>query len=777
MRLVFSVFVALLGLLLPADGISQAASSGGNSFQAAVAAKENAPDAGCRARLFGGAAPAQPAAEQPAEEQPAEEGGEAVEEEPPAEEVTPEEVPAEGQEPQAPVAPPVRPRVVAPPTAQPQPRATQPGQPAAAPAPMPSTNLISFNLSGEVDLRVLLAYVSTKTGKRFVYDEKSFTGKEKVFLLMPTKIPEENLFALLESLLAYKGVALVPSVGNIIQVVPGESAPKRPAPLLLPEELFEKYADKDSLVTVVYKIKYASVTDVQTAITPLMSTTGAAVTTVAGGAIIPLAKSNVLIMTDYSNNLIRILKVIQLIDDERIVPKLKIFKLVYANAEALSRQIAQMFRGEAAAGGAARQQQMVYVDSDAATNSIIVVALADNMDRIEKFITELDVKPLEATRNVRFYPLKNAKAEDVEKTLQNLVQQMPSGMRVVPGARQPQPGETAGQLGAATVKIIGDKGTNSIIVYGPPDVQDQMAALIDQLDRRRAQVLIEALVVQVTGSNSIDWGMELNYFGGRSDDGGVAASNVGYSRFDTTTGRTLFGADTTGTLAGQGLTYALINNDQVPFLLRALLVESNGKVISRPRILANDNAKMEDVKFDSLEQQPFAQIQSTAGNPNITSFGQYAEAGTRFAFEPHISESAEGDYVTLKVSVEISQFTSTTSPIEGSPPPKRSDSMKTEMTIPHNFTIVIGGLTGTHNTRDVTKVPILGDIPLLGNLFRRTKITASDTTEYVFLKARVAKDEDFRDLIGLSRESEQRSKAIEESPTGIVPKSESLPGK
>ena len=208
--------------------------------------------------------------------------------------------------------------------------------------------MISLNLSGEVDLPVFLDYVSKATGKSFVYDQRTFAGK--VMLLAPTKIPESNLFILLESLLEYQDYALVPGTGGVIKVVKKADTAARPTPVVLAEEL-EGLPDSDSMLTVAYKLKYVNTPEIQTALGPLV---GASRTT-----IVVIGRANVILLTDYLSNLRRMVKIIEMIDDERNAPRVEIFDLKYANAEG-TRAATGDDRG--GAGGDRRGGQRTAVD-------------------------------------------------------------------------------------------------------------------------------------------------------------------------------------------------------------------------------------------------------------------------------------------------------------------------------------------------------------------------------------------------------------------------------
>ena len=632
------------------------------------------------------------------------------------------------------------------------PAATPVAQPAGAPVTLPPTGPatsippaepgqeeITLSLTGPVQLRALLDWVQDVTGMYFMFEDATLaTGS--ITLLPAGKIRRDHVLPLFESVLAYEQLVMVPSTGKWTIIKRAPDAGKSPIPLITPEQLMGM-PDTDAVLTVVYPLKYSGVQDIQASVTQLAAGPGA-------GAIVALMRANVLLLTDYATNLKRIVTILDLIDVKDNVPQLRVFPLQYAGADQLAGLISRVVQAQAQASGSIREQQANKVDFDLGTNSLVVLALPPAMSDIEEMVLALDVKPDAGQRNIRFYPLKNTKAKDVAATLEALTAQAPSGVRQVAGARQPVPTGMPGgigQIGDVAVKIVGDEATNAIIVVAPPEIQEEVANLINELDRRKSQVLIEALVVQVSAGKDLDVGVELS----KEWQDGTAGTAFGLSTIDEDTGARVVDV-------GQGLTGTLLENSEVRVILHALLTDNEGQIVSRPRLLANDNAK---ATFDSVDEQPYTTLSTVTTTTAVTSFGDYAKAGTTLVITPHISE---GDYLTLEIDLKISQFTGAS--ISSSvPPPRRSDNVATEVTIPNDSTIIIGGLSGYHTTRIERKVPLLGDIPVLGWLFKRTIATRDDTTEYIFIKARLAKEDDFSDLLNLSNGAKAASDQLEKN--------------
>lgn len=597
--------------------------------------------------------------------------------------------------------------------------------------------LISLNLTDQVSLRALLDYVQKQTGKSFVFD--ALPASETVTILPGRKISRKSLFTLFESVLAIKGYVMRPTTGDWIEIRKMSGIARKPLPILTPDDL-RQLPETDAVLTVAYPLAHVSTNEILPAVQSLAY---------AAETVITLPRPNILLMTDYATNLRQLVTIVSLIDSGENFPSWKIIPLEYANAESLGVQFVRWLREDARLSGADQAQQTAYVDFDIGTNSLIVFAVPAKMKEIETIIAGLDIEPVSGSRNIAIFPLKNSKALDLEKTLQQLTDyQPPSGVSAVPGARQPRAAVRPQEAGMSAVKVLGDETSNSIIVFGPPEVQKDIANLIRELDGRKAQVFLEALVVQVVAGKDTDVGVELASWGGDAEDGGIGVTSFEYSDYDFETGvRTI--------LPGQGLASAVIHDDQIPALLKALQTDNDGRVVSRPRILVNDH---KEALFESLDEQPYTTLSSVTSTTSAVSFQGYAEAGTKLKIIPHIGE---GGYLVLEMELEISQFTGTASS-DSVPPPKRSDTLKSFVTVPDDSTIVIGGLSGYHKTTTVRKVPVLGDIPVFGRLFQREITIQDDSTEYVFIKAQIANQESFEDLKALSEAPIAESEAIQE---------------
>jgi general secretion pathway protein D len=279
--------------------------------------------------------------------------------------------------------------------------------------------------------------------------------------------------------------------------------------------------------------------------------------------------------------------------------------------------------------------------------------------------------------------------------------------------------------------VAADVNTNSIIVVGPPAIQQVYADLIRRLDERRPQVQIECTIVTLDTTNGESFGVDIGKLGGSGASQLLTLSSFGISMANPATG-TLTPTDNTGG------TFALLNPRIADVVMTALETDTNARLISAPRLLVNDNGTG---KLESVAQEPYAVILDASSTQSLTSLGGLAQAGTSISVEPHISEAS---YLQLGYSIELSNFTGEAQ--NGLPPPSQKNSVDSSVTIPDGYTIVVGGLSTKNLTTTVNTIPILGQIPILKYLFGTRSKNTEDTTLFVFIRPVILRDDQFEDL-------------------------------
>jgi type II secretion system protein D len=375
------------------------------------------------------------------------------------------------------------------------------------------------------------------------------------------------------------------------------------------------------------------------------------------------------------------------------------------------------------------------------TNSILLTGPPSAHRIMASIVESIDKPSTYETGTIRIYKLENADVEEVAKTVTELLEtyskEKESVSKVDLAQNQAPPAAAGPQSSFAQseefvpqieTRVSVSKSTNSIVVQATTRQHRELEKLIKELDTRRRQVLIEAMIVEITTTDNLSVGVELS---SASLNAAIFSAFGLSTNLDPATGI----RDIT---VSPGGTAAVLRPDKVQAILQLLKQNGNARIISSPRILVNDNA----VGFiNSIAEEP-----TTATNQGetttTTSFAGFVEAGTQFAITPHISEN---NYLRVEYKITLNSFG--TKPTDPSiPPPRNTSSIQSEATVPNGSSIVVGGLQTTDESENVDKVPLLGDIPVLGWAFKNTRIEKQYKTTYLFITPHIMQSEDFADL-------------------------------
>ena len=376
---------------------------------------------------------------------------------------------------------------------------------------------------------------------------------------------------------------------------------------------------------------------------------------------------------------------------------------------------------------------------------------------------------------VREYKLKHAKAADVAELILGLLQNrtprgdgdtLPSDSNsnsnnnvfnpffgFDPSQLQSRTGDGVGFVNDDNTFVIADEQNNQVLVKARAQLQVQFEQLIQRLDQRRGQVYLECKIIAVSATDDFRLAFETQLINANGT-GGVINTDFNLSSFAA--GANLNQRKTVNTNLG-GLTSAIIKSDQIPIIINALQTVTDTRILSSPTLVVDDNVEAE---INSVNEQPTTT--TTQGTATTESnFGGYEKAGTNLKITPQI---AEGGYVKLAYTAELSNFEGSTA--NGVPPPRNTNTATAEsVSVPSDMTVVVGGLTLDSTTDTVAKVPFLGDIPLIGLLFRDTQKVSRKTTLYIFLTPRILTDPTFLDYKILT-EGPARASNID---TGLPP--------
>ncbi len=381
---------------------------------------------------------------------------------------------------------------------------------------------------------------------------------------------------------------------------------------------------------------------------------------------------------------------------------------------------------------------------------LTVSATPSEHAEIEAFLQAVQAAPAAAAEEVRAIPVVHRDVGDVLDMVTAIVgtdagAPLPAGSRSTPeraagGLVDSESDGSAFSIESVSVEqaaaaVIADAATNSLLVRGTPQRIREIEILVRSLDRRQTQVLVQATLVSLSQSDALDFGVEL----AKSEVSGSVLFELA----------TLFGFGLSGTSEspepGIGFSGVALGPGDFAIVLRALQVINEGESVTAPRALVDNNAT---ATLDSVTQQPVASINASS-TVATTSFSSYEDAGTSIRVTPRITA---GDQLSLEYSINLGAFVGTSSD-PSLPPPRQRNTLASSVTIPDGYTIVLGGLDVSTDGQGVSSIPLLGDIPLLGELFKSTSKTSNRARFFVFLRADILRDESFEDLKHLSDQS------------------------
>ena len=395
------------------------------------------------------------------------------------------------------------------------------------------------------------------------------------------------------------------------------------------------------------------------------------------------------------------------------------------------------------------------------TNSLLVTATTEQHVKVAEIIDYVDRKLPEEDIPYRIYPLENSSPAHLADLLEQIIQ----------GTVQDKEGKIEEAIKREErITIVPDPNTFSLVVYASRKNQEWIANLIKGLDKRRPQVLIDVTLVEITRTDTFEYDLNLV-----ASTGNAVISNIGIEpihRIDSrsrleTSFNTL---DQKGNPTGE--TKVFYSDENVQMLLSAIQRKNYGRVLAKPKILVDDGQQGEISTTDETTYAKEA-IQIPNQGPSITTRDfEPIEATIQLQITPHISE---GDLLRLDVHLSREDFG--TRPTEGAPPDKATSQITTTVFVPDDHTVILGGLVKLNQSKGGSKVPILGDIPLIGMLFRSVENSDLEKKLYVFLKANIVRPYDEAGVVDLQKVSDEQREAFEKSEAEFQEYKDVLPGR
>lgn len=576
----------------------------------------------------------------------------------------------------------------------------------------------------ETDIQELIKFVAEATGKTIVVDP-AVKGKVKVVSAKP--VSRSELYELFLSILEVHGYTAVTS-GGVVRVIQNKDA--RSSPVAVSDGNSGKTTDE--YVTQVIRLENISAAKLIPVLRPLVPQQA---------HMAAYAPSNAIIISDVSANIDRIRGIIERMD-QSAVQKTDIIKLRYAVAEDVVRMLDQLNKSEAKQSGGAEPE--VLLVADARTNSVLVSGDELERARIRKLVQHLDT-PLEQSGNVKVIYMEYAQASELAEVLTRVMQNISQ----LDGPEGKQKTRSSGN----TSTIEADEGTNSLIITADADEMAALEAVIQRLDIRRAQVLVEAIIVEMELTDGQDLGLQWlfaendGFFGSNINAGDARARRIADAVVPPNDGDSSTDGDfDMGALAGAlaqtpGLSLGWGNLDDdltIAVILNALKEQNNANILSTPSLLTLDNQEAYITVGQNVPFVTGSYTNTGAGGDGAQNPFQTIErenVGITLTVTPHINE---GDSVVMDIEQEVSSLSGLS--VASSDLITNERKIQTKVLAQDGQVIVLGGLIKDDVQDAQQKVPYLGDIPFLGRLFRSDAVQVTKSNLLIFLRTTIIRD-------------------------------------
>jgi general secretion pathway protein D len=657
---------------------------------------------------------------------------------------------------------------------------------------------------------VMKATANTPTPRYIVWSDqdKAVTGK-KIQGAQRLRAPGDKLFEMIRGLLTFQEIVLVPIGPKGYEVWVAMDArtlqnqfilKNKPVYMEINDVTAAEIENQDGLfVATTLKVhNIDNLRDARTALSRIV--TGQNV-----GNVQEVPAARAFVVTDFAPNVVAIYRLLKQMDVEPEGKKVvqAYIELQHAYAEDIEPILQDLFTGKQRVtqaqpgqpGGGDVQDPEPRIVAEPRTNMIIVYGIEDDIVEIKALVEKLDVQLTIVRQFVFVEQLKNLDAEDTATVLQTLIDGTTlfgsSGGVSAAGARRST--TTTGRFGGSRTtttavgartpaatgptgggsapedeekpSVVADKASNSLIIAASKRQYDSIHDIIRQIDIRKSQVMIEAALVELSLTDSFRFAIELGGLddNGLKKNGGPSAfggTGFGLTEFADRDGDGTFtdrlppviingGAPLTGAVGG------IFAAGQVPFIYRALNSVTKTHVLQLPSIVTTDN---EEATIRVLDEQATTSTTVTSGGNTTGGFQNFEDAGTTLSISPHI---ANDSYLLLNINLEVSGFQGEPKQIgENVIPANRfRRNLQTAVVIPDRHTVVIGGLIGTTRANSVDKVPLLGDIPVLGEMFKSTNKGDRETNLFLFVTPTILKasDTEFKDFDDITCERKKKA--------------------
>ncbi|MFT3842157.1 MAG: type II secretion system secretin GspD [Myxococcaceae bacterium] len=628
----------------------------------------------------------------------------------------------------------------------------------------------------KVELEKLVQTVADATCKTFILGENV---KGKISIIGPENghvdVTGEQLYAAFLASLDANNLAVYEN-GRFLKIVEKQKAKQGPIPIPLDPD--EVYPLNEQMVTRLFKVKNAELEAVRAVLQQLVSP---------GGDTIPFPPDT-LIVNDLGSNLHRLEKILARLDTRGPADEVQVLQVQFASAQDIADKVTKLFESRGAKPG--KTDGLTQLIADDRTNKLIAIASPAALERIGTLMREIDV-PIAGEGRINVAYLQHANAEDVASTLQGLAQGSSSSRPKTPSvpaaaAAAKGPSQQA-ELFQGEVKISADKATNALVVVASRNDFRSLQQVLEKLDVARRQVFVDAVIMEVNLDRTSELGVNLHGGTALSSDKGAIPVVFG-TKYSTAQG--LPPSTSLANLANYGGFLAGLQGPAIPalkklgiaipsfgVLLDAMQTSSDVNVLSTPHLLTTDNEEAEitvgqnvpfQSGFSSSSLSGLSGLLSGTGSTSSLSsltglagstvpYGQIQRTNVdlKLNIKPQINDS---DYVRLAVQVQNEEIASQDQ-VLGPTTSKRQ--AKTTVVAKDQETVVIGGIMQERTIEGTSKVPLLGDIPILGHLFRKDNSHKIKVNLLIFLTPYIIRDaSDFRRIF--ERKLKERQQFVEQ---------------
>lgn len=586
--------------------------------------------------------------------------------------------------------------------------------------------LLAFNQSAlaktwkvnlkDAEISALVSEVSEITGKNFIVDPRV---KGNITVISSKPMSANAVYELFLGVLSVNGFAAVP-VGDVIKLVPDVNAKQNAVPFDLTSKV-----KGEALVTRVIILENTNANELVPVIRPLLPQFA---------HLAAINSANALIISDHANNIIEIERLIKSLDSGE-GDDLEVIALKEARVDDVLTMLDGLTSTSASKDVRGSRVRLI---ADSRSNRLLIKGDAQARKRLRDVVAQLDTPAADRLAGVRVIRLQHANAKQIAEVMRSLVSN-DGGSSTKPAA-----GGAAGATSSAGgVSLIADESQNALVIKADPSLMRELESVVQQLDQRRSQVLIQAAILEISGDNADALGVQWAAGDPSKGVGLINFSNVGASltsiaavaaQSNPTSLPNLNGAS-----IGFGKTETNSNGDRTFYgaLIQAIKTMSNANLLSTPSIMTIDN---QEAKIVVGQNVPFITGQSTnssSGTSNPFTTIERQDVGITLKVKPHIGE---GGTVKLEVEQEVSSVVPSVAGVNSADLITNKRSIKTTILADDGQTIVLGGLIQDDNSQSVNEVPLLSKIPLLGHLFRAKSHSQTKRNLLVFLQPIILRD-------------------------------------